>query len=256
MPASAILRLARTIRWAIAGSATRNARAISAVVRPPSDRSVSATRAGGASAGWQHVKISRRRSSRIIDASSSSGCSCSCRRTSSASRSARPAAARSRRSRSIALRCAVVVIQAAGLAGTPPAGHAAAAAANASCTASSAMPKSPSRRTSVARTAPRSSRKTRSTAAAVAVTTRPCPHTGRTSTDPYSALGMRAAHDMATSRSGASIRKKPARYSFVSAKGPSVTSVAPPRTRTVVAASVPARPSLATSRPASVRSFR
>ena len=51
MWASAILRLARTIRLPIVGSATRNARAISPVVRPPSARSVSATRAGSSSAG-------------------------------------------------------------------------------------------------------------------------------------------------------------------------------------------------------------
>ena len=44
---------------------TRKARAISAVASPPSVRSVSATRASGASAGWQQVKISRSRSSGI-----------------------------------------------------------------------------------------------------------------------------------------------------------------------------------------------
>ena len=43
--ASASVRLARTMRWAMVGSGTRNARAISSVVRPPSRRSVSATRA-------------------------------------------------------------------------------------------------------------------------------------------------------------------------------------------------------------------
>ena len=63
MPAALILRLARTSRWAIVGSGTRNARAISAVVRPPSVRSVSATCASVASAGWQQVKISSSRSS-------------------------------------------------------------------------------------------------------------------------------------------------------------------------------------------------
>ena len=47
MWASRILRLARTSRCAIVASATRNARAISAVVRPPSARRVSATRASG-----------------------------------------------------------------------------------------------------------------------------------------------------------------------------------------------------------------
>ena len=39
---------------------TRNARAISSVVRPHSVRRVSTTWASGASAGWQQVKISRR----------------------------------------------------------------------------------------------------------------------------------------------------------------------------------------------------
>ena len=51
------------MRWAIVGSGTRNARAISAVVSPPSKRSVSATRASVGSTGWQAVKIRRSRSS-------------------------------------------------------------------------------------------------------------------------------------------------------------------------------------------------
>ena len=55
--ASASVRLARTMRWAMVGSGTRNARAISSVVRPPSRRSVSATRASVDSTGWQVVKI-------------------------------------------------------------------------------------------------------------------------------------------------------------------------------------------------------
>jgi hypothetical protein len=45
------LALRRTIRLPMVGSATRNARAISPVVMPPSARSVSATRAGISSAG-------------------------------------------------------------------------------------------------------------------------------------------------------------------------------------------------------------
>ena len=49
--------MARTMRWAIVGSGTRKARAISSVVRPPSRRSVSATRASAESTGWQAVKI-------------------------------------------------------------------------------------------------------------------------------------------------------------------------------------------------------
>ena len=44
-------------------SGTRKARAISSVVRPPRVRSVSATWASSASAGWQQVKMSSRRSS-------------------------------------------------------------------------------------------------------------------------------------------------------------------------------------------------
>ena len=71
MPAAAIFCLARVIRCAIAGSEIRNARATSPVVSPPSARSVSPTRASGASAGWQVVKISRSRSSGIGDTSSS-----------------------------------------------------------------------------------------------------------------------------------------------------------------------------------------
>jgi hypothetical protein len=51
MAAWRILPLARTRRLAIVGSATRKARAISAVVRPATVRSVSATRASSESAG-------------------------------------------------------------------------------------------------------------------------------------------------------------------------------------------------------------
>src|SRR2546428_3955851 len=49
--ASRRVRLARTIRWAMVASGTRKARAISSVVRPPSRRSVSATRASVESTG-------------------------------------------------------------------------------------------------------------------------------------------------------------------------------------------------------------
>ena len=47
--------LARLIRCAMVASGTRNARAISAVVRPPTARSVSAIAEAGVSAGWQHM---------------------------------------------------------------------------------------------------------------------------------------------------------------------------------------------------------
>ena len=167
MCASAILRFARTIRLPMVGSATRKARAISPVVIPPSVRSVSATRAGISSAGWQQVKISRSRSSTIELSSSTDGSSpcCSSTRVSSASRSARSAIDRSRRRRSIARRRAAVVIHAPGLAGTPSRRHAVTAASNASCTASSASWKSPACRIRVARTIARSSRNARATAA-------------------------------------------------------------------------------------------
>jgi hypothetical protein len=166
MRASAILRLARTIRLPMVGSETKKARAISPVERPPSVRSVSATRAGIASAGWQQVKISRSRSSTIelsssIDGSSSSSAS---RRVNSASRWARSATDRSRRRRSIARRRAAAVIHAPGLAGTPSRRQAVTAASNASCTASSASWKSPACRIRVASTIARSSRNARATA--------------------------------------------------------------------------------------------
>ena len=51
MCASRILRFARTMRCAIVGSGTRNARAISSVCRPPSSRNVSGTCALGAERG-------------------------------------------------------------------------------------------------------------------------------------------------------------------------------------------------------------
>ena len=123
MCASAILRLARTMRLPIVGSATRNARAISPVVMPPSTRSVSATRADGSKAGWQQVKISRSRSSTIALSSSMSGSSSALRRVNSARRSARSATDRSRRRRSIARRRAAVVSHAPGFAGTPSRCH-------------------------------------------------------------------------------------------------------------------------------------
>ena len=49
---------ARVSRLAMVASGTRNAPAISAVLRPHTQRSVSATRASRARAGWQHMKMS------------------------------------------------------------------------------------------------------------------------------------------------------------------------------------------------------
>ncbi len=134
MPASRIFFLARTSRWASVGSGTRNARAISGVVSPPSVRRVRATDASGASAGWQQVKISRSWSSGI-GAISSSAAAWSARALRAASNAASRASTsvfavsvRARRSRSIARFRAVVVIQAPGLPGTPSAGQRSSAA--------------------------------------------------------------------------------------------------------------------------------
>ena len=113
MPAAEIFFLARVIRAAIVGSATRNARPISAVVSPPSSRSVSATLASAGSAGWQQVNSSRSRSSGMVDmsvtTSGSSGISSGSLRASVASR----------RNRSVAFRRAAVSSHASGLAGMP-----------------------------------------------------------------------------------------------------------------------------------------
>ena len=53
-PASRMRCLARLMRWAMVASGTKNALAISAVVSPPTARSVSAIWDGAVSAGWQH----------------------------------------------------------------------------------------------------------------------------------------------------------------------------------------------------------
>src|ERR1700722_1354725 len=143
------------------GSGTRNARAISAVLSPPSSRSVSATCALAARAGWQQVKISRSLSSRTAATSSGTSC-CSCSSAAWACRSSREA---SRRSRSMARRRAVVMIHPAGLGGSPSAGQRWTATAKASWTASSATSMSPKLRTRTATARPYSSRNTRSTPA-------------------------------------------------------------------------------------------
>ena len=57
------------MRCASVGAGVRNACAISSVVRPHTSRSVSATCASGASAGWQQVKIRRSRSSSTLSSS-------------------------------------------------------------------------------------------------------------------------------------------------------------------------------------------
>src|SRR3984893_1894835 len=160
MFASTIFRLARTMRCATVDSATRNALAISAVVKPATARKVSATWASWDSAGWQHVKISRRRSS----ASPDSGANGDRSSSASFSRYLLP-----RRRMSMARRRAVVINHAPGLSGMPCSGHFSSAATRLSWTTSSARLKSPSARTSAAVSRPASSRKTAATAAPVAL---------------------------------------------------------------------------------------
>ena len=160
------------MRWAMVGSGTRKARAISSVVSPPSSRSVRATRASVDSTGWQAVNISRRRSSPMSSSSaaSRSGVSPS------------PAVSRSwpsswclrsislaRRRRSMARFLAAAISQAPGLSGMPERGHCSSAETRASCASSSARPTSRSTRARPAISFARSMRKTASMAPRVPV---------------------------------------------------------------------------------------
>ena len=70
--AAAIVFFARVIRACTVAVGTRNARAISSLVRPPSTRRVSATRASRDSTGWQEMNISASTSSSIWSGSHSS----------------------------------------------------------------------------------------------------------------------------------------------------------------------------------------
>src|SRR5205085_11228425 len=64
---------------------------------------------------------------------------------------------------------------------------------------------------------------------------RSTPRNGRTSTFRLQAFDPSAASLSATSRSAASMTQKPARYSFVSRKGPSVNIASSPRLSMTVA---------------------
>ena len=64
MPVFAMRCRVRSSRWPIVASDTRNARATSLVDSPATVLSVSATRPGSDSAGWQQVNSSRSTSSR------------------------------------------------------------------------------------------------------------------------------------------------------------------------------------------------
>jgi hypothetical protein len=145
MRAVAILVFALVRRRFIVSRGTRNARAISSVDRPATARSVSATCASVASAGWQQVKISSSRSSgmAVSAMSSSPGMAGVAASSVALSRRSLAASTRSRRSRSIARFRAVRTSQPAGFSGTPSDGQRCAAMANASAAASSARSKSP-----------------------------------------------------------------------------------------------------------------
>ena len=149
MRAAAIFFFARVMRAAIVGSDTRKAWATSTVGTPQTSRSVSATCASCASAGWQHVNTSRRRSSGIGRSSPGSGGSSASGSTSSGSFDS---SVRWRRMTFSASRRATVVSQAPGRAGTPESSQVRSAWTYASCTASSAASRSRVTRTVAAST--------------------------------------------------------------------------------------------------------
>src|SRR5690606_5170567 len=175
-PASARVRLAREIRCPIVAVGTRNARAISSVLSPPTMRRVSAARDWRGSTGWQATNTSARMSSPTAPAlpdavpgtpvpasPTGSATSPAPARGSVASRAYLSWRPRSRRMVSIALRRATVISQAAGLSGTPSSGHCCSALANASWAMSSASPTSRTRRVSATTTLADSIRQTAST---------------------------------------------------------------------------------------------
>ena len=105
------LKRARSAPMAVLLS--RNAAAISGVVRPPNMRKVKATRDLGSNAGWQQVKIRRRPLTAILSDSVSSDLA------SKAISAARRASRAPVRSRSMALRSATFSNQPRGLSGKP-----------------------------------------------------------------------------------------------------------------------------------------
>src|SRR6185437_1614021 len=123
-PDDLMLCLALLIRCAIVASGTRNALAISAVVSPPTARSVSAIAEEGESAEWQHMKRSTSVSSVITPSSASGGetkgCSCACSLAASFSRRR---LALSLRTRSLRRLIATLYSQPRGFVGTPAARH-------------------------------------------------------------------------------------------------------------------------------------
>ena len=129
MPAATILRLARVIRAAIVASLTRNRRAISLTVSPATRRNVSAALDPAGIAGWQHMKISRSRSSAISTASAGWSRGDAAARSSTTRSGSLRAAIASARKVSSARRRAAVNSHPAGFAGTPLLGQVRVAAA-------------------------------------------------------------------------------------------------------------------------------
>ncbi len=138
-PAALMCCLARLMRCAIVDSGTRKAWAISAVVRPPTARKVSASCDGADSVGWQHrnSSVSVSSAAGAAQASSAAGARAASTGRSAASRSSRRRLAVSLRTWSVMRRAATVTSQPRGLAGMPSSGHCTAAAVRASWTASS-----------------------------------------------------------------------------------------------------------------------
>ena len=158
--------LARLIRWAMVGSGTRNAVAISRVVRPPTARSVSGMAAPGVSEGWQHMNMRISVSSWSVPSSPGTGPAGAFSDHEAASASRRRRAS-SLRYWSVSRRAATRISQPSGLSGVPSPGHRVAAASSASWTASSAAAKSPDRRATAARACGASSRSRPSVAVAL-----------------------------------------------------------------------------------------
>ena len=147
--ASVIFRLARVIRCAIVVSGTRNARAICAVVRPQTTRSVSAI---CACAGQRRVAAGEDQPQALVGLGLDGPLQL---------RQLGDGNCVSRRSTSRPRRRATVNSQASGRSGIPSAGQCRSAASTASCTKSSAVAKSPVTWISDAASRPAFSRTTR-----------------------------------------------------------------------------------------------
>src|SRR5580704_11399776 len=151
-----MLCFARLIRCAIVASGTRNALAISAVVKPPTARRVRAIAEDEVRAGWQHINSKMSVSSgSISDSISPAGATVS---TSFATAVSLWRRAISLRTWSVMRRDATWINHPRGFSGTPSCGHCVKAAIIASCTASSAEEKSQKRRATAPSTCGASSR--------------------------------------------------------------------------------------------------